>query len=90
MKSNSTIRRWALAAALTGAAAVAACYPSPALSIEDFATVVTVVADGADPAAPARLRLATKMPGHFQLLERVGLLCCLASSAVGDSEGSEN
>jgi hypothetical protein len=48
MKSNLTIRRWALAAALTGAAAVVACYPSPDLSIEDFDTVVTVVADDTD------------------------------------------
>ena len=48
MKSRLTIRRWALAAALTGAAAVAACYPSPDLGVEDFDTVVTVVADSAD------------------------------------------
>ena len=48
MKMSRNIRNRALAALLATAAVFAACYPSPDLSIEDFDTVVTVVADSAD------------------------------------------
>lgn len=48
MMSKRRSRRWTLAALVVGAAAVAACYPSPDLSIEDYDTVVTVVADSAE------------------------------------------
>ena len=48
MKTKYAIRGWVLAAALAAAAVVAACYPSPDLGIEDYDTVVTVVAEDAD------------------------------------------
>ena len=48
MKMSRNIRNRALAALLATAAVFASCYPSPDLSIEDFDTVVTVVADSAD------------------------------------------
>jgi hypothetical protein len=48
MKPKLTTHRWALAITSVGAAALAACYPSPDLGVEDFDTVVTVVADDAD------------------------------------------
>jgi len=48
MKMSRKNRNRALAALLVAAAAFAACYPSPDLNIEDYDTVVTVVADSAD------------------------------------------
>ena len=48
MKPTINTRKRALAALVAATAAFAACYPSPDLGIEDYDTVVTVVADTAD------------------------------------------
>jgi hypothetical protein len=48
MISRGKWTRTALAAWVVAAACIVACYPSPDLGIEDYDTVVTVVAEGAD------------------------------------------